>query len=75
MKWKFQLPAVRTILGQKAPPRAGVEEDINELLEFEKKVAAIVRPEVERSNITRIFNLRKASELKKLLPIVRANSM
>lgn len=44
--------------------------DVKEMIRFEKEFARILTPEEDRRNYTKMYNVRRFSDLSKLLPLV-----
>ncbi|KAK6060126.1 hypothetical protein COOONC_02221 [Cooperia oncophora] len=47
-----------------------IESDVNEILEFETKIAKIMEDEDSRRDCAKMYNLRRLSDMKKLTPMI-----
>ncbi|KAK6061409.1 hypothetical protein COOONC_00926 [Cooperia oncophora] len=47
-----------------------IERDVDEVVEFEAKIAKIMVAEEDRFNRTRMYNLRRLNDMEKLTPMV-----
>lgn len=67
---RYQRDVVRLLMFDANTSRndADVEADLFEIVEFEKKLAKIIVPEDNRRNNTRMYNMRKISDLISLMP-------
>ncbi|KJH41117.1 peptidase family M13 [Dictyocaulus viviparus] len=47
-----------------------IASDVDEIIELETKMAKILVPEEDRRNFTKLYNLRRLSDMQKLMPLV-----
>lgn len=49
-----------------------ITSDVDEIIEFETKLAKILVPEEDRRDFSKMYNLRHLSDMQQLMPMVRS---